>query len=272
MAEPNQKDAKPDASEEEVEASAPVSEEVGGLLTALLQETRKEVVRERDDLTQRVQDRHDEARASQERDEARRRDELQAQLLEETRKRNEALTRHERENSEQRAEDALLALESAATPAAEIDDIEVDLPVPGGIQPKSMMAMAAVLVLGIGAGIWSMQSNSQPPMELPDIASEAQKTVAEARLRWQKQQAAAKAAAEAKALKEAEQKVQEAERARLDAERKALDAERKALDAERKALDSDEEGGDEAADGEVVKKKPKRKRRKRGLKLKKGLF
>ena len=263
-----------DQTPEEEEASASPPEEVGSLLTALLSETRKEVVRERSDVAQRVQDRQEEVRASHERDEAQRREELQAQLLEETRKRNEALTRREREGAEQRAEDALLALESAAIPASEIDDLEPVLAPPSGGLSGKHIAMAAALVLGIGAGIWVMNASSQPKMELPDIESAAEKTVSEARLQWQKEQAEKKAADEAAARKDAETRAQEAERAQIEAERTALEAERKALKAERLALEPESEDGEEAAaDGEgEKKKKPRRKRKKRGLKLKKGLF
>ncbi|MEC9071214.1 MAG: hypothetical protein VX938_02500 [Myxococcota bacterium] len=276
MSEPNEKHDDDQAPAEEAEGSASSSEEVGSLLSALLSETRKEVDRERSDVAQRVQDRQEEARASQERDEAQRREELQAQLLAETRKRNEALTRREREGAaEQRAEDALLALEAAATPAAEIDDLEPALPQPSGGLSGKHIAMAAALILGVGAGVGVMSSSSQPKMELPDIESAAEKAVSDARLKWQKEQAEKQAAMEAAARKEAEAKAQEAARAQLEAERKALDAERKALEAERLALEPESEGGEEAAaDGGVDKKKKKKPRRKkkRGLKLKKGLF
>ncbi|MEE2779553.1 MAG: hypothetical protein VYE15_03445 [Myxococcota bacterium] len=276
MSEPNEKHDDDQAPAEEAEGSASSSEEVGSLLSALLSETRKEVDRERSDVAQRVQDRQEEARASQERDEAQRREELQAQLLAETRKRNEALTRREREGAaEQRAEDALLALEAAATPAAEIDDLEPALPQPSGGLSGKHIAMAAALILGVGAGVGVMSSSSQPKMELPDIESAAEKAVSDARLKWQKEQAEKQAAMEAAARKEAEAKAQEAARAQLEAERKALDAERKALEAERLALEPESEGGEEAAaDGGVEKKKKKKPRRKkkRGLKLKKGLF
>lgn len=271
---PKEDEEGPVTAEEEAETQDAPSEEVGSLLTALLSETRKEVDRERSDVAQQVQDRQDEVRASQEREEARRREELQAQLLEETRKRNEALTRREREGAEQRAEDALLALESAATPASEIDDITPDFAPPDSGPSLKVMGMAAVLILGIGAGVWAMQSSSQETMDLPDIEAEAKKAVTEARLKWEKEEAEKLAAAEAAARKEAEAKAQEAERAQLEAERKALEAERKALDAERKALDGDEEEDDAeaSADGDKKKKKRRPKRKKRGLKLKKGLF
>ena len=244
-------------------------EEVGSLLAELLQETRKEVVRERDTMVQKLEDRRSEERAAKEKSEARKREELQAQLLEETRRRNEALNRRDREtDAERKAEEMLLALEQAATPAAEVADLaqpESASPQASGSSLK--LGLVVALVVGMGAGGWALTVNNQPKMDLPDISRRAEETVSRAVLQWKAAEAEKKAAAEKKAREEAQAKALEEERARLDAEKKAREEERARLEAEKAGMDPEAE---KAAKPDQPRKK--RPRRKKSLKLKKGLF
>jgi colicin import membrane protein len=247
------------------------SGEVGSLLKDLLQETRKEVVRERDTLAQQLEDKRSKERKVQEQSKARKREELQAQLLEETRRRNAALNRREREDdAERKTEEVLLALEEAATPAAEVADIPVQV---GGSPARGPMklGLAAVLVLGVLAGGFALKADTQSQMTLPDIPHEAQETVNKAVLQWKAEQAEKRVAAEKAARDAAETKALVEERARLDAEKAALAEERARLDAEKSAL---EEGGEDTAatGGDAPPKKKRRPRRRKSLKLKKGLF
>ena len=247
------------------------SGEVGSLLADLLQETRKEVVRERDTLAQHLEDKRSRERKVLEKSEARKREELQAQLLQETRRRNTALNRREREDSaERKTEEVLLALEEAATPAAEVEDI-TPIPTGSGATKTLKFGLVAVLILGVLAGGFALQASNQPQMVLPNIPHEAQEAVNKAVLQWKAHQADQRALAEKTAREAAEKKALEEARARLNADKKALAAERAQLDAEKSAL----EGGQEAAangEEQAPKKRRRTPRRRKALKLKKGLF
>ena len=222
-------------SDDGVVTSAPASG-VGSLLTDLLNEAKKEVAKERENLEQQINTREAEERTAREREEAKKRDALQKQLIEETRRRNEALTRKERAEAAARA-----AAQAAAQPKPVV---EVPIAEPAPVPQKSKLGLVvglivAVLVVGGGGAVAFIVLNRTEPIVLPDIRAEAKLAVAEAsralhgqlserdkdklkaRMSALEQRAASEAAARVKAEKKAKDATQEAEHAKKVAEEAA---------------------------------------------------
>lgn len=115
---PDSKQAAPSDTEENADddgvvTSAPASS-VGSLLTDLLSEAQREVEAERESLDAQIADRIAQETAEKDSSESQKREEMQRKLIEETRRRNEALTRKQRsEATAQAIKDAQPMLASA---------------------------------------------------------------------------------------------------------------------------------------------------------------
>ncbi len=225
---------------------------VGSLLTDLLNEAKKEVAREREDLERQLNDKAEEERLAKQREEARKREQLQQQLIEETRRRNEALTRKEKEEAEARA---------AAAPKPEVEKpVSAAVPVQAAPAKKFPIALVASLVAVIlgGGGFGAYAYATQPPgFAVPEINPRVQVAVTEVRAELAKQKAAAdaaKAKAEAEALAA---KLEEAAKSNAALAKDAEEARKKADAAAKAAKEAEEEAKPKPkATGRRTGKKP----------------
>jgi hypothetical protein len=242
----------------EPKAATPSSDQLGSLLGELLTEAQREVDRERKVQTDTLEDRDRAIRDAAAQDESATRDELQAQLREETRRRNEVLNRGEQREAQKTVPDLAAVAAQARAPAS---PRKSRLP---------MIAAAALVVVGAGVA-FAMQPSEE--MTLPDIEERVGDTVSKAGLTWQAEEAkrqaeaANKAAAEATQLAEAAQaKAKEEAKARIEAQARA----NKAEEAAKAAQDGAE---DTAAAPAAAKKRRKGKSargKKKGAKRKRG--
>ncbi len=208
-----------------VVTSAPASA-VGSLLTDLLNEAKQEVQRESADLDRQLQSREEQERLERQRAEARKREELQRKLIEETRKRNEALTRKEKAEQasrqavvkEKKHDSLLMRLQGAA------DDARAQA-------KKTRMILLGVLVLVlVGGGTAAALILTAPPgMELSAYSSVTDDITREIRIEFLE-------------LKNQEAvKRLEAEKARLDgllASAKSAEEKAKLLEQQKKAAEA----------------------------------
>ncbi len=250
--------------------SAPSSDEVGSLLTDLLNEAKKEVERERAEIEQKLKDKHDEERLAKEREEAQRREELQAQLREETMRRNAALTRREREEAEERAAaeaDAQASKEAAAAAAAAAPISEAPATHRPGLAADKeggkggLIAFLVVIIAGAAGGAYWYTQKDLGPIQLSDVRGKATAVVSEAASKWKAQKAE-------EARIAAEKKAAERKKRAEEAKRKAAEAEAKRKELEAARLAAAEEAARLAAEEEEAKKKAARKRKPAGKKLK----
>lgn len=241
--------------------ATPTSDQLGSLLGELLTEAQREVDRERKVQTDTLEDRDRALRDAASESESLKRDELQSQLLEETRRRNEVLTRGERREAKQTVPD----LAPVAAQAAQAI---------GAAAPRKsrapMIVAAALLVVGAGVA-FAMQPSEE--MDLPNIQERVGETVSKAGLTWQAEEAkrqaaeATRAAAEAKLQAAAsEAKAKEEAQARAVAQARASKAE----EAAKAAQASAEETAEAAATAKKRRKGKSAHAKKKGTKRRRG--
>lgn len=227
--------------------SAPGADQVGSLLTDLLNEAKKEADRERASLDQRLKVRDDEDRLSRQREEALRREQLQKQLQEETRRRNEALTRREREEAATRnaEEERQQRLATETEGLAQSQAVAV-----AAKRSKVPLVAAALVIAGLAGGlVYALQPKGV--IALSDIRAQSSALLVDATAKWQvkvaEQERMAALEREAAAAKEAAAKAQaEAHAARgetAEAEAKAKAAAEKAEKAAAAAAEESKSNG-----------------------------
>ncbi len=258
------KKAKPAAAvDDELVTSAPAADQVGSLLTDLLNEAKREADRERASLDQRLKVRDDEDRLSRQREEALRRERLQKQLQEETRRRNEALTRREREeaaarDAEDRQRQQRLATETEGLAQSQAAAVPAK-------RSKAPLVVAALVIAGLAGGlIYAMQPKGV--ITLSDIRAQSSALVTDATAKWrvkvaeqeriaelEREAAAAKAAA-AKAHAEANAARGETAEAQAKAKAAAEQAEKAAAAAAEEAKSSGGKGSSKGSSKGKTKK------------------
>ncbi|MGM0574526.1 MAG: hypothetical protein ACQEXJ_02160 [Myxococcota bacterium] len=264
----------PEATSEEDDGlvtSAPDREEVGSLLTDLLNEAKKEVEKERASLKQQIQDREEEAHEAQQREEALRREHLQRELMEETRRRNEALLRREREEAAARAAEEEKARRQAAALQAEQEAAETAAAAPESKKSRTgLLALVGVVAIGAGVGVFFL-TQPKEQMQLPDVQAKAQAVIDDATLKYKAmvaeqkaQEAELRAAREAKAAREAEARRRLAEKERMLAE-----AEAREVASAKKRAEKEKEA--EARRRAAARRRHKAKEREKKIKIK-GIF
>lgn len=135
---------------------------VGSLLTDLLNDVKQSVAEEQKELESEADRRAREEREARERDESRKREAAQQKLIEEARRRNEALAKRERSDHDRKALATAphmrpLSGEPQAGPKSA--ELKVALQAPKG--PSKLMLAALVLIgigLGLGTGILASPS------------------------------------------------------------------------------------------------------------------
>ncbi len=159
-----------------VYTSAPAAS-VGSLLTDLLSEAKKDVAAQRQELNQKIQSREDVRKEEQRRAEARRREEMQRELIEETRRRNEAIARNDVANRSPEA--ATLLEEVKAEPEPVIEKVVEAAPAEptraGGVGwPLVAAIVLGCLALGVGG---ALALAPKQKLVLPDVEVAAKTTV-----------------------------------------------------------------------------------------------
>ncbi|MFT7582754.1 MAG: hypothetical protein ACI9MR_004437 [Myxococcota bacterium] len=144
-----------DGPDDGIVTSAPASS-VGSLLTDLLSEAKKDVAAERVELERQIQSRADDERDARNRDEARKRDAMQQKLIEETRLRNQALSRRDRDGVDDDRTSPGTARHSRPKPVVEVAATQASasaaLPQKssGGV---SWLLVAVLALAGVGIGV-----------------------------------------------------------------------------------------------------------------------
>ncbi len=158
------------------------SSKVGSLLSDLLNDAKAGVAQEQKQLTSESDRRAREEREARDREEGRKREEAQQKLIEETRRRNEALSRRERNDGAERRTlgtaphmrpvvDQPSAPQAAAVTAA-----------PPPAKTTSVIVLAALVAVGIGIGALTGILASPTPKDAGiDVAGAAKAVVAATR-------------------------------------------------------------------------------------------
>ncbi|MCB9727301.1 MAG: hypothetical protein H6744_00645 [Deltaproteobacteria bacterium] len=248
--------------------SAPGADQVGSLLTDLLNEAKKEADRERASLDQKLKVRGDEDRLARQREEALRREQLQKQLQEETRRRNEALTRREREEAAARAAEEERR-QRLATETEGLANAQAAKAAPAR-RSKAPLVVAVLVIAGLAGGlVYTLQPKGV--ITLSDIKARSAALVADATAQWQ----AKVAEQERIAALEREAEAAKALAAKSKADAAAARAEKAA--AEAKAKEAAEKAEKAAASAEESKSSSGKSSRgskssKKGFTLPSGVF
>lgn len=161
---------------EGVETSAP-SSSVNSLLTDLLSEAKKGVEEERKQIDTEVEKKELAAKELRDREEGRKREEAQRKLIEENRRRNEALSKREKVSGEKKQ----LATAPHMRPVDEGPAKTTEAAAPKLVaKPVSKVLMAALVVGGLAVGVggaFALQPDQRGAF--PDVGAAAQAVVAQ---------------------------------------------------------------------------------------------
>ncbi len=158
------------------------SSKVGSLLSDLLNDAKAGVAQEQKQLTSESDRRAREEREAREREEGRKREEAQQKLIEETRRRNEALSRRERsDGAERRAVGTAPHMRPVVDQPSAPQAAAVTAVAPPA-KSASVLVLAALVVAGIGIGALTGILASPAPKDAGiDVAGAAKAVVAATR-------------------------------------------------------------------------------------------
>lgn len=160
-----------------VVTSAPASK-VGSLLTDLLNDVKESVAQEQKQIETEADRRAREERENRDREESRKREAAQQKLIEETRRRNEALSKRERGDGEGRKALAtaphMRPLTEAATAGPK--SAELAIAAPAAKAPSKLM-LVALVVIGVGLGLGTSMALTPTPADAGIDVSAAAKAV-----------------------------------------------------------------------------------------------
>lgn len=158
------------------------SGKVGSLLADLLNDVKQSVAEEAKEIETETERRAREEREVREREESQKRAAAQQKLIEETRRRNEALARRERAEGERKAMATaphmrpLTGMPEAGPKSAEISVAAVQ------VKPTNKLVLAALVVIGIGVGLGTGFALTPTPRDAGiDVAAAAKAVVAATR-------------------------------------------------------------------------------------------
>jgi len=160
-----------------VVTSAPASK-VGSLLTDLLNDVKESVAQEQKQIETESDRRAREERETRDREEGRKREAAQQKLIEETRRRNEALAKRERGDGEGRKALATAPHMRPLTEAVPAGPKSAELTVvaPPAKAPSKLM-LVALVVIGVGVGLGTSLALTPSPRDAGIDVSGAAKAV-----------------------------------------------------------------------------------------------
>lgn len=155
---------------------------VGSLLTDLLNDVKQSVAEEQKELESEADRRAREEREAREREESRKREAAQQKLIEEARRRNEALSKRERSEHDRKALATAPHMRPlGAEPQAGPKSAELKVVVAQPKGPNKLM-LAALVLIGIGLGLGTGMLASPSPKDAGiDVSAAAKAVVAATR-------------------------------------------------------------------------------------------
>jgi len=159
-----------------VVTSAPASK-VGSLLTDLLNDMKENVAQEQKQIESEADRRAREERETRDREESRKREAAQQKLIEETRRRNEALSRRERGEGERKplaTAPHMRPLTDQAAAGPKSAELAVAAPV---AKAPSKLMLVALVVIGVGLGLGTSLALTPKPADAGIDVSAAAKAV-----------------------------------------------------------------------------------------------
>lgn len=163
--------------DDDVVTSAPASK-VGSLLTDLLNDVKESVAQEQKQIETESDRRAREEREARDREEGRKREAAQQKLIEETRRRNEALSKRERNDGERKALSTAPHMRPVTDQPADAPK-SAELAVAAPAKAPNKLMLVALVVIGVGLGLGTAMALSPSPRDAGiDVAGAAKAIVA----------------------------------------------------------------------------------------------